>query len=158
MINGSPFSFKFGNLDKTGHISSGEVIYEHFTIKLRDAEKFWLAKFSVDVTVTVKKGEFPDGKTFRKLPKDSLDVSQPSLGDKWFRVPEFLSMRMEGPADFPSIGKPLSSPGEMFSGVVTFGTRKDGRIPVGLYVCFHDEQKSCVAGRADLEILETKGQ
>lgn len=160
-VNGSTFSYSYGTLDKTGSISLGsdEFSFEHFTIHLRDAEKFWTAKFSIDVTVTVPKGALPDGKTFRKLAKDSLDESQPSLGGKGARVPEFLSLRMKGPAEFPTIGNIVSSSTEMlFSGIVTFGTRRDGRVPVGLYVCFRDERKSCVAGRVELEILEKENQ
>jgi hypothetical protein len=154
-------ALKFGHLDTAGGLMLGapEMEFVHYKISLRDAEMFFDAKAFAYVTVTVRKGELPDGKTFRSI--DTSWQEQPGIRGDGYWVPEFLSLGIETrkmsmqeqKAGESSHEARLTSGVELrFTGRVEFDKRKADKIGVRLYLCFADRAKSCLAGTAELEI------
>ena len=154
-------ALKFGHLDTAGGLELGspDRQFVHYKISLQDAEMFFDGKIFANVTVTVRKGELPYGKTFRRTLAPFLE--QPGIRGDGYWVPEFLSlsmqvrktsMREQKPGEL-GMGTILSSNFELpFTGRVEFEKRKGDKIPVHLYVCFDDKSKSCLAGTAEIDI------
>jgi hypothetical protein len=154
-------TLKFGHLDTAGGLELGspDRSFVHYKISLQDAEMFFDAKAFAYITVTVRKGELPDGKTFRRTPAHWQE--QPGIRGDGHWVPEFLSLSMESrkmsmreqkTGEF-GLGSVLSDSIERpFTGRVEFEKRKGDKITVHLYVCFDDKSKSCLAGTAEIEI------
>ena len=154
-INGKTAVLKLGWLTKSGHIEFGspDAAFDHYTISLRDSDNFIESIFSVDLTVTVRRGERPDGKIFRAIQTASV-ADKPSIRGPGYSVPEFYSLRMESRRgkDLGSGIDLISEPGSLFSGRVEMGKRAGEKITTRIYVCFDDKLKSCVAGTAQVEV------
>ena len=151
---------KFGHLDTAGKVGLGspDLSFVHYKISLQDAEMFYDAKVFADVTVTVRKGELPDGKTFRRT--SASWEEQPSIRGEGYRLPEFhsldmktrkMSMREQKPSE-SSHDAWLTNSAFTSTGRVEFDKRKADKITVRLYVCFDDPAKSCLAGAAEIQI------
>ncbi len=161
-IDGKPVTaLKFGELDKAGAIELGspDLAFDHYKIALRDAESVFGSKVFADLTVTVRRGEFPDGKTFRQILAPHAEQPGPRGPGYW--VPEFLSLGMRTRArsqreqkfgEFEKETWITSSIYLAFTGRVEFDKRKGHEITARLYVCFDDKPKSCLAGTAELSI------
>ena len=154
-INGKPAVLKFGWVKKSGYVELGspDAAFDHFTVVLRDSDDFIDAVFSVDMTLTVRRDERLDGKTFRAIPTSSV-ADKPSIRGVGYSIPEFYSLSMESRRgkEFTSGTDVILQSGSLFSGRVEIGNRKDEKIPVRLYVCFADELRSCVAGTIQVEL------
>ncbi len=154
-------ALQYGHLGTAGGLELGspDLVFDHYKISLQDAEMFFDAKAFADITVTVRRGEQPDGKTFRRTP--GPQVEQPGMrGEKYF-VPEFLSLSMRSRTKSQREQKVgaferetwLSNSIELsFTGRVEFDKRKGDRINARVYVCFADKSISCLAGTVELEI------
>ena len=154
LINGKAFTAKTGSVSKSGYINFGtpEFSYDHYTLKLQDGNSGFDSKFSVSLTLTVRKGERIDGKSFRRLAKDALDDQQPGPGHGTVRVNEMYSLSMQSRNARDLFESISDSPSLLFSGRAAFGESRNGKITASLYVCFHDKLKSCVAGTAEVSI------
>ena len=152
----------YGSLHRTGNLDLGspDLVFEHYKISLQDAEMFYDAKTFADMTVTVRRGEQPDGKTFRSTPAPWSE--QPGMRGEGYFVPEFLSVSMRTRAksqreqyagNESAKDMWLSSGIELpFTGRVEFDKRKGDKMNARLYICFNDPSKSCLAGTVELEI------
>ena len=161
-INGKAVTaLQYGYLATSGglELGSSDLAFDHYKISLQDAEMFFNAKAFADITVTVRRGELPDGKTFRRTPGPLAE--QPGMrGEKYF-VPEFLSLSMRSRTKSQRDQTSgeferdiwLSNSIELsFTGRVEFDKRKGDRIKARAYVCFNDKLISCLAGTVELVI------
>jgi len=161
-IDGKPVTaLKFGELNKAGYLKLGssDTSFDHYKIDLRDAESGFDSKVFADLTVTVRRGEILDGKTFRRILAPYTEQPGPRGPGYW--VPEFLSLgmrtrtRSQREQKFGEFEKETwitSSTYPAFTGRVEFDKRKGDAITARLYVCFDDKAKSCLAGTAELSI------
>lgn len=159
-INGLSVSFATGRIGKSGGMAlrSPDAAFDHITVDLQDAETAFASKFSMQITLTVRKGELPDGKTFRRV-LASLPDEQANLKGPGYSVPELYSLRMESRrGKEPGSGFDILSSGvyQPFTGRIELDNRKGDRLVARLYVCFNDKLKSCVAGSAELSVRDQK--
>jgi len=149
-MKGTGFSVKYGDIRKTGGLNFGSANegFDHYTLRLGSGESMLSSKFSVDVRVSIRKGERPYGRSFKtllKAPKTGLPM--PGWG-----VDEVTSLSMTNWPQGVGMMDSLSSGLEMpFAGRLILGELKDNMIAASLYFCFHDKLKSCVAGKIQVE-------
>jgi hypothetical protein len=161
-IDGKAVSeLKFGHLSKSGTVDFGapDRSFVQYTLHLQDAEQFFEAKAFAELTVTVRKGQIPDGKTFLRTSADWKE--QPGPRGEGYWVPEFhflsmtakkSSMREQGQVSTGQDARLASGADSPFTGLIAFDRRKGQMITARLYVCFADIAKSCLAGTAEVEI------
>lgn len=157
-INGKPASFTHGRLRKSGGMKFGDLEFPHYTLYLSDAENAYSSKFSAQITVTVRKGELPDGKVFRSnlAPRET----RAGLRGEGYWIPELYSVYMSSRRgeEFASGDDIVSAKGEPdfskqdFTGRVEIDRRKDGKITARVYICYNDKKNSWIAGRVDLDV------
>jgi hypothetical protein len=155
-VKGKSFTAKFGNIRKTGGISFGEdSAFDHYTITLQDAETGFDSAFGIDMILTVRKGDQPYGRTFRRIRSASL-ADQPGPGDKTkgiLALAEFYSLTIsyrsapQGPIAWVSSGADRN-----FTGRLELTKRTGDTTVARLYVCFDDPDKSCAAGSVELSV------
>lgn len=153
-INGKAVSFIRGRIEKSGGISLGDAPFEHFTIRLADAEKLVDSKFSALIMITVRKSELPDAKTYRRNMAPSPEKRAGLRGENYW-VPEIYSVMMTSRrgTDLGSGTDMVSADGpDQFTGRVELDSRKNGKLAARIYVCYNDVQKSCIAGKIDLSV------
>ena len=158
VINGKSATLTKGRLSKSGGMKIGSEEFPHYTLSLSDAESGYDSRFSTLVTIVVRKGELPDGKTFR------ADLAPPETraglrGDGYW-IPELYSVFMSsrGGEEFGTGTDIVSAKEEGFqatqdfTGRVEIDRRKGGKITARLYICYNDTKKSWIAGTIDLEV------
>lgn len=159
-INGKPAKLNSGDIHKTGGLEMGspDLAFDHYTISLRDGRNSIDSAFGVQVVLTVRRGELPYEKIFRRIFASELALQPGPKGNGVSALAEFYSLSFQSrpdPApgqDKIMAGMDMSPSRQPFTGRVEIGKLKGRFVPVGLYVCMDDEPKSCVAGRVDIEV------
>ena len=155
-INGKPVVFAVGRISKSGYITLGSpnAEFDHYTVWLKDADMPQDSKFSALITVTVRKGQLPDGKSFRANYAPPPDKRAGLTGEGYW-IPELYTVQMtsrRGTEFMSGTDIVSSSASQEFTGRVEFDSRKNGKLTSRLFICYNDEQKSCFAGTIELSI------
>jgi hypothetical protein len=159
-IGGQPFKpdvvrvFPFGETSgKVGDPPAKQDKVDGVMLKLRQGEKPADAP-AITVFCVTKRGETVDGKTFVLGPGGVFKQTDKILdkdGKGWFDPVAGVQITKQT-AD----GKPTTDLFPKATMRLTFGKRKDGRLPGQIYLCIDDGQKTYVAGAFDADIKDDK--
>lgn len=159
-INGKRATLAFGSLRKTGGIEFGspDLLFDHYTVRLRDTDNFITSTFSLELTLTVRRGEIVDGRTFRRISSSRLEDQPGPKGNGVTALAEFYALTMKSrreakPGQDPFFaGEDSSGSLDPFTGRVEFQKRKGDLIGLRLFVCFENRATGCLAGAAEVSI------
>ena len=152
-LNGKPVTFTNGRLSISGNMTLGDLQFPHYILYLQDGENAFYSKFSAQITVVVRKGERPDGKTFRSnlAPRET----RAGLRGDGYWIPELYSVMLtiRRGEEFGSGSNIVTTDSDQqFTGRVEFENRKGDKLTAHLYISYNDDLKSWFAGTIDVSI------
>ena len=128
--------------------------FDHYTIALSDSDIVFDSRFSARITIVVRKGELPDAKTFRANFATPPEKRSGLRGEGYW-TPDLYSVHMSSTRgkEFHSGQEIVRSQAKQnFTGRVELDRRKGKTLAARLFICYNDEQKSCLAGKINLSV------
>lgn len=125
-IGGAKFAPKSVKLVSAGEMGVGNEKFDSYRLSLRNEDDLF-APMEATITVIVRKGQRPDGKTFRKLPTKSID-KQPAPTSGLPEVQGWSMKNKTAKADFSHVSYVASLRLEL-------GQRQGGALGGKIYLC-----------------------